>query len=150
MADNALIIRVATVTASLGANRSRNNTMNSSPPRRTTMLPVEGSGSAGATSSVSRTQPTRRAAASRSKASPAARLRVSLTRLERSRSSKMVAKAKRVFDLDLEHGPNCGEELKIIAAILEQPVIEKILAHLGLQARAAPRAPARGQALQVA
>ena len=55
---------------------------------------------------------------------------------------------KRVFDLDLEHGPNCGGELKIIAAILEQPVIEKILTHLGLRARAPPRAAARGQALQ--
>ncbi len=40
---------------------------------------------------------------------------------------------ERVFDLDLEHCPNCGGELKIIAAILEQPVIEKILTHLGLQ-----------------
>jgi Putative transposase len=34
-----------------------------------------------------------------------------------------------------------GGELKIVAAILEAPVIEKILTHLGLQARA----PARGQ-----
>jgi hypothetical protein len=51
---------------------------------------------------------------------------------------------KRVFELDLEHCPNCGGELKIIAAILEQPVIQKILTHLGLQARAPPRAPARG------
>jgi hypothetical protein len=33
---------------------------------------------------------------------------------------------KRVFELDLEHCPNCGGELRIIAAILEQPVIEKI------------------------
>jgi hypothetical protein len=33
--------------------------------------------------------------------------------------------SKRVFDIDLEYGPNCGGELKIIAAILEQPVIEK-------------------------
>jgi hypothetical protein len=41
-------------------------------------------------------------------------------------------------------------QLNIIAAILEQPVIEKILTHLGLQARAPPRAPARGQALQAA
>ena len=57
---------------------------------------------------------------------------------------------KRVFDLDLEHCPNCGGELKIIAAILEQPVIEKILTHLGLQARAPPRSAARGQALQAA
>ena len=61
------------------------------------------------------------------------------------------------FEVDLEHGPNCGGELKLIAAILEvnpdsngpedrlclaharasvpwQPVIEKVLAHLGLQA----------------
>ena len=57
---------------------------------------------------------------------------------------------KCVFDLDLEHCPYCGGELKIIAAILEQPVIEKILTHLGLQARAPPRSPARGQALQAA
>lgn len=39
----------------------------------------------------------------------------------------------------------CGE-LKAIAAILEPPVIEKILPHRGLRARA----PARGQALQAA
>ena len=32
--------------------------------------------------------------------------------------------------------PDCGGELKIIAAIMEHPVIEKILTHLGLQARA--------------
>ena len=57
---------------------------------------------------------------------------------------------KRVFEIDLEHCPNCGGELKIIAAILEQPVIEKMLMHLGLQAWARPRAPARGQALQAA
>ena len=57
---------------------------------------------------------------------------------------------KRVFEIDMEHCPNCGGELKIIAAILEQPVIEKILTHLGLQARAPPGAPARGQALQAA
>ena len=58
---------------------------------------------------------------------------------------------KRVFNIDMQHCPKCGAgELKIIAAILEQPVIEKILTHLGLQARAPPRAPARGQALQTA
>lgn len=55
-----------------------------------------------------------------------------------------------MFYLDLEHCPNCGGELKIITAILEQPMIEKILTHLGLQARAPPRAPARGQAPQAA
>ena len=42
---------------------------------------------------------------------------------------------KRVFEIDLEHCPNCGGELKIIAAILEAPVIERILTLLGLQAR---------------
>jgi hypothetical protein len=52
-----------------------------------------------------------------------------------------------VFDLDMAHCPNCGGELKIIAAILDQPVIDKILPHLGLQARAPPGAPARDQAL---
>ena len=51
---------------------------------------------------------------------------------------------KRVFAVDLEHCPNCGGELKIITAILEAPVIEKILMQLCLQARAPPRSPARG------
>ncbi len=57
---------------------------------------------------------------------------------------------KRVFEIEIEHCPNCGSELTIIAAILERPVIEKILTHLGLQARAPPRAPARGSQLQAA
>ena len=40
--------------------------------------------------------------------------------------------------------PNCGAgELKIIAAILEQPVIEKILTHLGLDPQPPPRGRAR-------
>jgi hypothetical protein len=51
---------------------------------------------------------------------------------------------KRVFDIDMHHCPNCGAgELKIIAAILERPVIEKILTHLGLQAQPPPKARAR-------
>ena len=50
---------------------------------------------------------------------------------------------RRVFDIDMQHCPNCGAgELKIIAAILERPVIEKILSHLGLD----PQPPPRGQA----
>jgi len=57
---------------------------------------------------------------------------------------------KRVFKIDLEHCPNCGGQLKIIAAILEAPVIERILRHLGLQARALPRVPARGDLQQAA
>jgi hypothetical protein len=46
---------------------------------------------------------------------------------------------KRVFDIDLEHCPHCGGALSIIAAILEQTVITKILSHLGLPIRAPPR-----------
>ena len=57
---------------------------------------------------------------------------------------------KRVFEIDLEHCPNCGGQLKIIAAILEAPVVERILTHLGLQARAPPRVPARGDFEQAA
>ena len=41
---------------------------------------------------------------------------------------------KRVIELDLEHCPNCGGALKISAAIVKAPVIEKILTYLGLQA----------------
>jgi hypothetical protein len=50
---------------------------------------------------------------------------------------------KRVFDIDIEHCPNCGGALKIIAAIEAPPVIVKILSHLGLSTRAPPRAPAQ-------
>ncbi len=50
---------------------------------------------------------------------------------------------KRVFEIDLEHCPHCGGPLMIIAAIEHPPVIAKILAHLGLSARAPPRSPAR-------
>jgi hypothetical protein len=50
---------------------------------------------------------------------------------------------KRVFEIDMQHCPNCGGELKIIAAILEPAVIERILEHLGLPARPPPRSPAR-------
>jgi hypothetical protein len=50
---------------------------------------------------------------------------------------------KRVFDIDIEHCPNCGGSLKIIAAIEDPPVIDKILSHLGLPTRAPPRSPIR-------
>ena len=48
-----------------------------------------------------------------------------------------------MFDSDLEHCPNCGGELKFIAAIEKPAVIVRSLTHLGLPARAPPRAPAR-------
>jgi hypothetical protein len=51
---------------------------------------------------------------------------------------------KRVFDIDMQHCPNCGGgQLEIIAAILERPVIEKILTHLGLDPQPPPRGRAR-------
>ncbi len=53
---------------------------------------------------------------------------------------------KRVFDIDMHTCSNCGGgELKIIAAILERPAIEKILTHLGLD----PQPPPRGRAREV-
>ena len=57
---------------------------------------------------------------------------------------------KRVFEIDTAHCPDCGGHLKIIAAMLEQPVIETILTHLGLQASAPRQAPARGAQLKAA
>ncbi len=46
----------------------------------------------------------------------------------------------------MQHCPNCGNgEQKIIAAILERPVIEKILGHLGPD----PQPPPRGRVREV-
>ncbi len=57
---------------------------------------------------------------------------------------------KRVFDIDVERC-ECGGKLKIIAAIEEPAVIERILTHLGLAAQPPPRAPARrGELFQAA
>ena len=45
---------------------------------------------------------------------------------------------------DREYCPNCGAgELKIIAVILQRPVIEKILTHLGLDPQPPPKGRAR-------
>jgi hypothetical protein len=52
---------------------------------------------------------------------------------------------KRVYDIAIQHCPNCGaRELKTIAAILERPVIEKILTHLGIDRQPPPWGGARG------
>ena len=58
---------------------------------------------------------------------------------------------KRVFNLDMQRCPNCGAaELRITAAILERAVVEKILAHLGLDPQPPPRGRAREPALHFA
>ena len=45
-----------------------------------------------------------------------------------------------VFDIDMQHYPNCGAgELKIIAAILDRAVIQKLPARLGLDAQRPPK-----------
>ncbi|MFM8344387.1 MAG: hypothetical protein ACKOB5_07755 [Betaproteobacteria bacterium] len=58
----------------------------------------------------------------------------------------------RVCDIDIERCPNCGVgELKIIAAILERPVIKKILSHLGLDPPfEIPMRACRGSCIRVA
>ena len=48
-----------------------------------------------------------------------------------------------VLERDLEHRPDCGSALKIIAEFLERPVIEKILTHKGLELQPPPKAPVR-------
>ena len=53
---------------------------------------------------------------------------------------------KRVFQIDVERCPACGGTLKIIAAIVEPPVIVRILAHLGLPTRA-PRVRPRAASI---
>ena len=51
---------------------------------------------------------------------------------------------KGVFDIDMHRCPNCGAgELKIISAILEPLVIQKILDHLGLDPQPPPKGRAR-------
>ena len=51
---------------------------------------------------------------------------------------------ERVFDIDMERCPNCGAgDLKIIAAILERPVIEKISPTWGWTPRPPPRGRSR-------
>ena len=51
---------------------------------------------------------------------------------------------KRVCEIDMTACSQCGGPLTIIAAIVDPPVIAKILAHLGLPTQAPPRAPVTG------
>ena len=71
-------------------------------------------------------------------------------RIRASQLMRWARLLRRAFEIDREHRPKGGGELKIIAAILERPVVEKIRTHLGIQARAPPRAPARAPLVQAA
>ena len=51
---------------------------------------------------------------------------------------------KRIFGLDVEACPACGDKMKIIAAIEDPPVIRKILEHLGLPNKPPMLWPPRG------
>jgi hypothetical protein len=70
----------------------------------------------------------------------------------RRRASRInsARRLKRVLEIDIEHCPNCGGEPKLIAAILQTALIERILEHLGLPARAPPLSPARAPMSQAA
>ena len=50
---------------------------------------------------------------------------------------------RRVFALAMETCPNCGGQVKVVAAIEEPAVIRKILTHLGLSPHPPPITPAR-------
>jgi len=49
---------------------------------------------------------------------------------EKRRSMTWVQRLKRVFNIDIESCEYCGGHVKVIACIEDQPVIDKILAHL--------------------
>ena len=56
-----------------------------------------------------------------------------------------------MFDIDLQRCPNCGAgQFQTIAAILQRPVIEKILAHLGLDPQPPPNGGVREAGLHFA
>lgn len=50
---------------------------------------------------------------------------------------RWVQRLKRVFQLDLEHCVHCGGALKLLAAVEDPWVIQKILRHLDPGARTA-------------
>ena len=60
-----------------------------------------------------------------------------------SRVSRLAWQLKRIFEIELDHCLNFGGHLKIVAVILEPAVVERILRHPGLHARAPFRVPAQ-------
>ena len=60
---------------------------------------------------------------------------------------RWAALLQRVFAVDALRCPRCGATMRVIAAIEDPRVARKILACLGLPARAPPVAPAREETL---
>ena len=56
---------------------------------------------------------------------------------------------KRAFQLDLEHCLQCGGPLKLIAAIEDPWIIQKILRHLQTQARGPPHTASTSGEIQL-
>ena len=50
---------------------------------------------------------------------------------------------KRVFDVDAVKCPDCGAQMRILAAIDELDIIDRILTHLGIDAAPVEPAPSR-------
>jgi hypothetical protein len=53
------------------------------------------------------------------------------TEVHRHESMTWAQRLKRVFAIEIERCRRCGGKLKVIASIEEQPVIDRILEHLG-------------------
>ncbi len=50
---------------------------------------------------------------------------------------------KRVFDVEALECPACGAQIRMLAAIEDRDVIDRILTHLGINAAPAEPAPSR-------
>ena len=65
--------------------------------------------------------------------------------VKKSRSMSWAQRLKRVFDIDIETGSDCGGKIKVIAIIEDYTVAKKILTHIGLDSKAptpwSPRGP---------
>lgn len=66
-----------------------------------------------------------------------------LQRLNASVGISWTRLLKRGLNIDIQHCPHCGGDMKIIAAILEKASITKIIDHLGLPAWVPPGASAQ-------
>jgi hypothetical protein len=73
------------------------------------------------------------------KAEPARPTRMKTSRID------WASLLRRVFKIDVLQCARCGGRMRVISIVEEQPVLEKILRHLGLPHVPLPTLPARGQ-----